>query len=315
MNTKLILTATLLANALFANAMTVAEAVPVKQKSSGNSIGAKPLAIANSESPSPSINPMTQDELNELLDKRLVSSMGLSFAHFSNMFFTYTYNHFNRAVGLATANEKIANATLSTPFPVFYKSSLREFLDAIALQTSSKWKYDATDKFVKNLTKHQSPKNIAIFEFIDYSDRPKPYEIKVANDWKVSDHGNWVQHTPPGESVGMDIYEMGSYSAPDKTQEADLLKRVPNEVALEWAKRVQAKASIADMKPAKVGPYDAIFFDAMVKSQLKKDVRWRQWVFMVGNKCYFIVSTIFPESESKVYPAVEEMLKSFHSKQ
>ncbi|MBX9725551.1 MAG: hypothetical protein K2X81_29405, partial [Candidatus Obscuribacterales bacterium] len=189
MNHKLILTATLLSSWLIASSATVAGAVPVRQKESRSSIGGKPVAIAKSEAPSGAINPMTQDELNELLDKRLVSSMGLSFAHFSNMFFTYTYDHFNRAVGLATASEKTANATLSSPFPAFYKSSLREFLDAIALQTSSKWKYDATDKFVKNLTKHQAPKNIAIFEFIDYSERPKPYEIKLAGDWKVTDHG------------------------------------------------------------------------------------------------------------------------------
>jgi hypothetical protein len=42
-----------------------------------------------------------------------------------------------------------------------------------------------------------------------------------------------------------------------------------------------------------------------------RTVRWRQWVFMVGNKCYFAVSTIFPQYEDRIFPDVQAMLASF----
>ena len=36
-----------------------------------------------------------------------------------------------------------------------------------------------------------------------------------------------------------------------------------------------------------------------------------QWGLVVENKCYFVVSTIFPEFEDKIFPDVEAMLASF----
>ncbi|HLX62952.1 MAG TPA: hypothetical protein VKX17_16895, partial [Planctomycetota bacterium] len=63
-----------------------------------------------------------------------------------------------------------------------------------------------------------------------------------------------------------------------------------------------------------VGSFDALYFESMVPSQLKKEIRWRQWVFMDGERCYFIVSTIFPDNEAKIFPDVEKMLQSFKAK-
>jgi hypothetical protein len=264
--------------------------------------------------PAAVINPISQDDLNDLLSKRLESGMGLTFASFSNMFFVHSHQLWNRGVGLATDSQKIAESTLQSPFPRFYKSTLREFLDAIALQCSAKWKFDPSSKFVKNLTKRQSPKDLAIFEFVEYSERPKPYDITLPKGWTTKDHGNWVQCVPEGKTVGVDIYESGAYSADNKGDEAELFKKVSSELSLEWAKRVSPKSSAKDMKTGKVGQYDAICFDAMVPSRANKNVRWRQWIFFVGNKCYFIVSTIFPEDESKIFPEVQSILQSFKAK-
>jgi hypothetical protein len=93
-----------------------------------------------------------------------------------------------------------------------------------------------------------------------------------------------------------------------------LLKRIPQDLAMMWAKRVSEDAAKKDLKPAKVGSYDAIYFDTMVPTKLRQQAHWRQWVFMADDKCYFIVSTIFPKFEDKIYPDVETMLKSFKIK-
>src|SRR5207237_3081135 len=170
------------------------------------------------------------------------------------------------------------------------------FFDAIALQTFSEWKYDPTDKYVKTEIKHPVEGLAKIFEFTRTQGK-KPFEVTLAEEWKSIDKGNWLMLVPPSFPVGMDIYELGTYSSDDKATEKELFKKVRTEVAFEWAQRVAEDVDRTHLKPAKVGPYDALFFEAMVPSQLKKELRWRQWVFMVDNKCYFVVSTILPEME------------------
>lgn len=272
--------------------------------------------VADSSNPA-RVKQLSKEEVGKLLEKRLNAGMGHSFAQFANMFFVSSRRDLGQSMGLMTSSEKIAKTLLQSPFPAFYKPSLRELLDSISLQTFSQWKYDPSGKYIDKKAKaaHLSPKEMemAIFEFSE-SERSKPYELTLAKGWTGSDKGNWTLYSPPGLPVGMDIYEMGSYSADNKDEQEALFKQVPTEIAFEWAKRVQARAQKSDLKTASVGPYEAVYFESMVKSQIKKDVRWRQWVFMVGNRCFFIVSTIFPDSEDKIYPELIEMLKSFHVK-
>jgi hypothetical protein len=106
---------------------------------------------------------------------------------------------------------------------------------------------------------------------------------------------------------------VGTYSADNPADEAELFQKVRAEVALEWAQRVRRDATADDMKPAKVGDFDALHYTAMVPSQLGGELRWRQWVFMAGNRCYFIVSTITPDLEDEIFPDVEAMLGTFRS--
>ncbi len=121
-------------------------------------------------------------------------------------------------------------------------------------------------------------------------------------------------HVPPNFPVGLDIYETGCYSSKDAEADGDFLKSIRLAVALEWAQRVNENAVEEDLKPTRVGGFDALFYESMIPSQLGKEIRWRQWVFMVDNKCYFIVSTIFPELEAAIVPDVEKMLASFKVK-
>lgn len=262
----------------------------------------------------PAARVMTKQEQDALLAKRLDSAMQFSFSKFSNMFYVFSNQQIGKSVGLATSSKEIAATNLQSPFPKFYKATLREMLDAIALQTFSKWEYDPSGKFVDNKTGDKAASQAVVFEFKEDRNRPKPYELKTAAGWKSVDKGNWVMYTPADIPIGMDVYEMGTYSTANPADDSALLTRVRSELALEWAKRVKPRANKSELKPAQVGPYEALYFEAVVPSQMKKDVRWRQWVFTAGNKAYFIVSTIFPENDAKLFPAVQEMLKSFSLK-
>ena len=260
------------------------------------------------------IKPLTTEQQTQLLSSRLEGRMGFSFRPFSSLFRAISQTHLGYCVALMTSSHEIAETELQTPFPNFYKPTLREFLDAIALQTFSRWKYDPTDKYLKDDGTLERPaEGIAIFEFTR-TVREKPFEITLATGWNRIDNGNWLMLVPPDFPVGMDIYEMGTYSSDDCAAEKDLLKRVPTEVALESAKRAHKDAGREDLKPCEVGPYEALFFETMVPSRLGGEVRWRQWVFMVDNRCYFVVSTIAPEYEEKILPDVEKMLASFRAK-
>lgn len=259
------------------------------------------------------VKPLTQEEQDKLLAERLNGGMGYSFRQFANMFLVTSRIKLSYGIGLMTSSRKISEAELQPAFPKFYKPTLREFLDAIALQTSSQWKYDPTNKYVQSDTDRGAIDGLAIFEFTE-TKREKPYQIDPAKGWKTIDRGNWVMHIPPIFPVGMDIYEFGSYSSEDGTKEEELMKKVVTEVSLEWAKRAKEEVDAKELTAAKVGSYDALYFEAMVPMPGGTQIRWRQWVFAVGNQCYFVVSTILPKNEDQLYPEVQAMLKSFKMK-
>jgi hypothetical protein len=285
-------------------AQTPGEAKAEKEAKKADSPAAKP----------PAVKPLSKEQQDDLLKQRISGGMGPTFSDFANVFLVLSRLKLSYGVGLMTTAKEIAAAELQSPFPKSYEPTLRELLDAIALQTFSQWKYDPSGKFFQSDVKGEAPvADLAFFEFTK-AERRKPYEVDLAKGWKSVDKGNWTMFVPPSFPVGLDIYEVGSYSADDKTKEAELLKQIPQDVALMWAKRASEDAAKKDLKPAKVGRYDAIYFDTMVPTQLGQQAHWRQWVFMVDDKCYFIVSTIFPKYEDKIYPDVEAMLKSFKIK-
>jgi hypothetical protein len=259
------------------------------------------------------IKPLTKEQQDKLLKERLEGGMGDSFNQFSNMFLAMSRIKLSCGVGLMTPSKKIAKSELHAVFPEFYKPTLKELLDSIALQTSSKWQYDPTSKYFESDVEEGPVEGIAIFEFTK-DKREKPFQVTLPKGWKSADKGNWVMYTPPMFPLGMDIHEFGSYSSDDKTKEKELLKKIPIEVSMEWAKRAKDEVDPKELKPAKVGPYDALFFETMMPLRDGPTFHWRQWVFMVDDKCYFVISTILPQLDDKIFPDVEAMVKSFQIK-
>jgi hypothetical protein len=262
----------------------------------------------------PTIRPLTADEQQKLLNTRLDGGMGNTFGQFANMFLVSSRINLGAGIGLMAASKEIAQTPLQSPFPPNYKPTLREFLDAIALQTSSQWAYDPSGKYIQSEIKRDQPvEGLAIFEFVA-AKREKPHEVTLAEGWKATDKGQWTMYSPPKFPIGMDIYEMGTYTSAGNHAEVDFAGTIRSAVALQWAQRVNKIAVETDFKPAKVGNFDALYYESMIPSQLGKEVKWRQWVFMTDGKCYFIVSTIFPEFDEEIFPDVEKMLASFRIK-
>ena len=259
-----------------------------------------------------SIKPLTKEQQEHLLKQRLSGGMGNTFRQFTNQFLVMSRINLPYGVGLMTPSKEIASTELQPVYPQFYKPTLREFLDVIALQTKAQWKYDPTSKYFHSEVETGPVKDLAIFEFTE-TDREKPYQVTLPRGWRSVDKGHWTMYVPPVFPIGMDIYELNTYSSNDK-DEANLLKRVPKEVSLEWAKRAKDEIDPKEFTPAKVGPYSALYFETMMPLRDGTTVRWRQWTFMIGNKCYGVVSTIFPQYEKQIFPDVQSMLASFRIK-
>ena len=260
------------------------------------------------------VKSLDEAQLKDLLDSRIRGGMQHTFGAFANMFFVSSRIELGIGIGLSTSVKGAAEMPLQSPFPPSYKPTLREFLDAIALQTSTKWEYDPKPKIGGDGGGAELD-DIAIFNFTKMEGREKPFEVDLVEGWKALDKGNWVMHVPPTFPVGMDIYEMGTYSPMEGDADAEFANRIRQQVALSWATRVNPEATAKDFKPAKVGEIDALYFESMVGSRVGKEIRWRQWVFMDQNRCFFIVSTILPELDDKIFPDVQKMIASFRLKE
>jgi hypothetical protein len=256
------------------------------------------------------IKPLTDEQQEKLLSERLDGGMGNSFRQFSNMFLAMSRINLPYGIGLMTSSQEISNAQLHTVFPESYKPTLRELLDVIALQTSSEWKYDPTSKYFKSEVESGPVEGVAIFEFTK-AKREQPFEVTLPEGWKAVDKGSWVMYVPPMFPLGMDIHQLGSYSSDDKSKEAELLKNVPRDVMVQWAKRARDVVDEKELRSTRVGAYDAVYFETMMPLRDGSSVRLRQWVFMVSNKCYLVISTIFPPYEERIFPGVQAMVASF----
>ena len=252
---------------------------------------------------------LSDDELNELLDRRMEVNMGMTFGNFLKIFLVRSRLSVGTGIGLITDNEKIIRAELQSAFPESYKPRLRELLDAIALQTFSEWKYDREKQFVQTDTVQDKPIKGVVNIHFQRAERKKPFSVKLAEDWTMEDMGHWVMYAPPDFPVGMDIYEFGRYSTKRDDKQA-FFEKIRSEVSLEWARRVSPEASADDLKPGKVGKYETLFYETLLKGNGKK-FRWRQWVFMVEDRCFFVVSTIPPNLDDEIFPDVEAMIQSF----
>ncbi len=277
---------------------------------------AEPAKPSSPEAGRLALKVLSERELSAFLSQRVEAGLDGSFGEFANKFMVFSSMSAGKAVGLETKDAKVAEARLSPVFPGFYRPTLAQLFDMIAMQSRSSWSYVKENQFAlsDSPAKGKPDDNLII---ITFKANPsivvtrRAYSIKLAEGWKRNDRGHWEMLVPPKVRVGMDIYDMGRYSAETPFEQDELMKRVRLEVSQDWAAQIGKKLAAADFQTVKVGKFEALHFDAMIPSRLNKDVHWRQWVLTVGDRCFFIVSTLFPDQEKDILPDVNAMLASF----
>jgi hypothetical protein len=262
-----------------------------------------------------SVKPLTSDEQNALLSKRINGGLGGTFESFANMFVVSSNISTGTTIGLVTESAEIEHISLTPVFADSYEPTLHEFLDAIAKQADSNWSYDPSGNFIHTDKSLQKPiEDIAIFEFKKCEQTRAPYTVQVSANWRTVQMGGVTHYVSPSNIPGMDIYESGKYSAASPDEEAKILKDLPSDIALMWAKRIKPSASKDELTHTHIGKYEAVMFKTQATAKGKQQVTWRNWGFRVGNRGYAILSTILLNEEDKLFPDVEAMLKSLEIK-
>ena len=222
----------------------------------------------------------------KLLDRRLPSG-GIT-GTFST-FGSFLYAALD--IAIHTSDKEIAETELHSPFPEFYKPTVKELLATIALQTKSSCVYDSQTTY---------------WTFAKPA-APKPFSLKLADKWTSDDRGFYVSYRPPSYPVGMDIYYYGSYSSEDSSQQTVMWERVRDSWATGFASRLRRGVTISEMQPALVDGVEALYFQAPAP---RPGVMWRQWVLVKNGHAFVIVSTL-SETDTKLLADVESMVKSF----
>src|SRR5687767_2712801 len=131
---------------------------------------------------------LTSEQQNNLLGRRLpTGAVTGTFGSFGSLLYAAL------DVVIHADDKEIEKTALRSPFPDFYKPTLKELLDAIALQTKSSWKYDPQ----RDYWVFARPAN------------SKPFTITIADKWTEEDRGIYIKYKPPTYPVGMDIYYYG----------------------------------------------------------------------------------------------------------
>jgi hypothetical protein len=227
---------------------------------------------------------LTAEGQKALLAKRAPGGMAGSFNSYASLLYAM-----DGAI-LHTDDEEIGKASLSSPFPEFYKPTRAEFFNAIARQTSSSWSYDEKRAF---------------WVFAKPA-LPMPFKITLAKDWESAERGNYLFCKPPTAPIGMDIYVMAEYSSTpvDPALPAKMREACAMMFATNFKKDVTAK----DMSLAKVGTYEALHFKSPTP---RPGTTWRQWAIAENGRAFVIVSAMDDANEKEVLPGVEEALQTF----
>ncbi len=277
-------------------------------------------AFAEDEKSQVKVKHFTQSEIDDLLKSRLNGGLGGTFASFTNQFFVNSALQISHPVCLGASSNEISSKRLMPTFPQTYQPTLKELLDNLALQTHSTWKYNPTGEYIhvsadpegKKPSTSKEQIDAAIFEFTP-TKREKPFSVELISGWTPTDMGHWIKYSPTSFPVGMDIYEMGTYSS-DDAKGAEALKNIPSDIILEWSKIIKQSPTKSDLKNAKIGKFDALVYECELTGKDGNQLKWHNWVFMDGNKCYFILSAYPNELENKIFPDVQKMLASFKTK-
>lgn len=263
------------------------------------------------------IKSLSEDELQRFLNQRIEGRIsGSKFGPFANMYFVMSKIDCGTCIGLATDEEDISQADLEPAWPSTYQPTVREFLDALALQSDSRWVYEKQYQVARSEKASSATdkpmEGVVIFQFLP-REKPLPFKINTLEGWTSVPRTNWMMYIPSGLQCGMDIHMQGRISADSESDMAKLLSRVPREAALENLQRARPGATVDDLKMVKVGKYDAYFFQQALPPKGEEKVRWRQWHFMVGDRLMYAISTLPVEVDDRLYPEVEKMLASFET--
>ena len=232
-------------------------------------------------------NPLSEKEQTRFLERRLpISAFRGTFASYGELLYAAD------GVSIHTESHEISETALGSPFPSFYHPTFAELFDSIAIQTKSSWKYDPT-------------RNFWVFSI---SINPRSFQLSPAANWTSSNRGIYVGFKPPNYPVGMDVYQLGSYST-DSSEKATLFEKVRNDLALRFATGANPNVTVKDMGTETLDGAEALFFEA--PSPIRKDVVWRQWALVKNGKAFVIVSSL-PRDDTTLFNDVKSMVKSFH---
>jgi hypothetical protein len=232
------------------------------------------------------VTPLTEKQQKELLSGRLRSGDVIgTFNSFTSLLFAL------HEVAMHTEDAEINNTKLNSPFPEFYKPTVGELFDTIALQTRSSWKYD--------------PKtNYWVFA------KPaiqKPYSLTLADKWATRDMGIYTGYKPTTFPAGMDVYYYGVYSADDSKQAASLWEKIRNTWALKFASNFKRGITIDELKKVTVDGVEALYFEGPAP---RPGITFREWALIKNGKMFVIISTL-PTDDKHSVADVEAMVKSF----
>jgi hypothetical protein len=231
-------------------------------------------------------SPLTNEQQSKFVARRLPSgTITGTFGAFGSFLYAAL------DIAIHTNDKDIGNTELHSPFPDFYKPTIREMLDTIAVQTKSSWSYDSHDDywvFAKPAI-------------------PKPLSVTLADKWITNDRGIYITYKPPTYPVGMDIYYYGTYSSDDPLQQASLWERVRNSWAIGFASHFKRDVTVAEMSKVSVDGVEALSFQIPTP---RPGVVWRQWALVKNGRAFVIVSTL-PTDDKQLLSDVESMVKSF----
>ena len=259
---------------------------------------------------------LSKAELDKFLNQRFEGRIGNKFGQFSNVFLITSNIQLGTGIGLTTKDKKLPKLPLEPGFPTTYKPTVREFLDAIALELASRWRYDEEDQIMKSSSppSEKPVENLVIFDFAPV-DTPMPFSMKPAKGWKTVRRTNWIMYVPPNFPIAMDLHVLGTVTSDDKAKQAELEKSAPVDMAFDRLKLANPKATKVDLVKKKVGEYDAYYFESQLPPKGEEKFRWREWHFIVGNRLCYIISTIPKNLDKQLFPDVEQMIKTFSARE
>lgn len=204
---------------------------------------------------------------------------------------------------------KVCDRRIGDPYPEFYFPTWRELFDVVARDTGSHWEYraDSGQGFTMKRKTETGFETLVDrrdgFVFSEPS-MPLPYDIQVAEGWRVENRGGEIAYIPSIAPVGMDIYPWGNYSPEDPAD----LERMKAHIAGVFTRMLSPGTTVNDMEKRQIDGVEALFFTVPARG-------WRQWVFCKEGQCFAIVSSIDVENEGVLWPAVEKMVESFRVKE